>query len=79
MLLTRSLTSGICLVVPLRDRRRLTKAVAKECSLSSDMAESLVPEGLFSVKFENHSGVPGVSLCSSLADYTFEPTTYPRP
>lgn len=68
MLLTRSLTSGTRPVVPLRDRRRLTKAVAKECSLSSDMAESLVPEGLFSVKFENHSGAPGVSLCSSLAD-----------
>ena len=69
-LLTRSLTFGPCLAVPLgiHDRRRLTKAVAKEFSISPDTAESLVPEVLFSLKFESHSDVPGVSLRSSITD-----------
>jgi len=50
-------------VVPLRpfDQRKLRETVVDELSVPLDVVELLVPEGLFSVKFESHSHIPGVS------------------
>ena len=47
---------------PLRtsDRKKLRQRVVQEFSLSSEVGELLVPEGLLSVKYTSHSRVPGV-------------------
>jgi translation initiation factor 2D len=53
---------GSACVVPLRafDRRRFKNIVVDVFSVAPEVAELLVPEGLFSVKFETHERIPGV-------------------
>ncbi|TFK47137.1 hypothetical protein OE88DRAFT_1637122 [Heliocybe sulcata] len=55
---------------PLRssDRRRLKQSIAEKLQLSPEDAELLVPDGLKSVKFENHQGKPGVAYLSQDGD-----------
>ena len=50
-------------VVPLRasNRGRLMKIVVDEFSITPEVSELVVPEGLFSASFESHARVPGVS------------------
>ena len=47
---------------PLRssDRKKLRQRVIQAFSLSPEIGELLVPEGLLSVKYTSHSRVPGV-------------------
>ena len=61
--LDRRSLSHAC-VVPLRefDRRRFRNIVVDDLSVTPDIAELLVPEGLFSVTFEGHKRIPGVRL-----------------
>ena len=47
-----------------------------EFSVTLEVVDLIVPEGLYSVKFESHSHVPGVSLCLDLAESIRESTTY---
>ena len=50
------------ILAPLRtsDRKKLRQRVIQEFSLSPEIGELLVPEGLLSVKYTSHSRVPGV-------------------
>ena len=43
------------------DRRRFQETVVDKFSISPEMAELLVPDALFSAKFETDSHIPGVS------------------
>lgn len=49
-------------LAPLRtsDRKKLRQRLIQEFSLSPEIGELLVPEGLLSVKYTSHSRVPGV-------------------
>lgn len=49
---------------PLRtsDRKKLRQRVIQEFSLSSELGELLVPDGLLSVKYTSYSRVPGVRV-----------------
>ena len=50
------------ILAPLRssDRKKLRQRLTQEFSLSQEIGELLVPEGLLSVKYTSHSRVPGV-------------------
>lgn len=50
------------ILAPLRtsDRKKLKQRLIHEFSLSPEIGELLVPEGLLSVKYTSHSRVPGV-------------------
>ncbi|KAF9784781.1 hypothetical protein BJ322DRAFT_1109491 [Thelephora terrestris] len=52
---------------PLRtsDRKKLRLKVIQEFSLSPEVGELLIPEGLLSVKYTSHSRIPGVAYISS--------------
>ena len=49
-------------LAPLRtsDRKKLRQRLMQEFSLSPEIGELLIPEGLLSVKYTSHSRVPGV-------------------
>ena len=50
------------ILAPLRtsDRKKLRQRVIQEFSLSPEIGDLLVPDGLLSVKYTTHSRVPGV-------------------
>lgn len=49
--------------------------MADEFSIPLDIIELIVPEGLFSVRFESHSHASGVSPPFNSTDHVREPTT----
>ena len=52
------------------------KTVVNQLSIVPEVAEFLVPEGLFSVRFESCSPIPGVSPCFYPTDQISESTMY---
>jgi len=80
-LLAGSSTFEPACVVPLEkpDRKRLMKTVIARLSITPEVAEFLLPEGLLSVEFESYSHVLGVSSRFDTTDQTSEPAIYLHP
>ena len=74
------LTSSFACAVPLRatDWGKLQNTVTNDFSVTLEIVDLLVPEGLFSVRFETHSHVEGVSSYINPGG-SIDPTTYLHP